>query len=141
MTTTETQQLTIARAIAYVIERHTGEPGWATESMTAVRLEHESAFGVRMLHAKARLLTTLADARAQWVASGGDPDRGPCLSHDGYDRTWQVLDDRVDVFIASLRWQSHTRAVVHMNVQGAVEPADLRLLADIIDAVEEVTRG
>ncbi len=32
-TTTETHQLTIARAIAYEIERHTGEPGWATESM------------------------------------------------------------------------------------------------------------
>jgi hypothetical protein len=131
MTTTETQQLTIARAIAYEIERHTGEPGWATESMGRIVGSEYSP----------RPLTTLADARAAWVASGGDPERGPALEFRSVDLEWLISDNAEWVHTRSGRLWASCRAPEAWEWTGIGTTEDAALLARIIRAVEEVTRA
>lgn len=167
MTYTEQQQLTIARAIAYVIERHTGVPGWATESMTGTHLWWCSLCGDVGTHAPGcedgghgslipweRPITTLADARDQWAASGGDPEKGPALSYevpalDDKDGRvgWKVYEHEVYIAVGKVHafvLLSNGRAHIGTD-PGRTPAADARLLADIIEAVEgampEVTRG
>lgn len=199
MTTyTEQQQLTIARVIAYVIERHTGVPGWATESMApwdhalasvAPDDDHhewawlfDSGFwyaddmldGIMVLSAaetatwgptdreaansvrakwpelaalvdsrnamhpatSPRPITTLADAREQWAASGGDPERGPALEwlDDEGRVAWAVDGGGWRVRVSNLERRPNGKTYVCGD--RATPLADLRLLADIIDAVE-----
>lgn len=87
--TTESDQLRIARAIAYEIECTTGDPGWATESMQPEG-PPDCPAEAECTVCGPRPLTTLAAALEAWVASGGDPERGPCLRAVGDRITWAV---------------------------------------------------
>ena len=159
MTTTETQQLTIARAIQKAIEDHTGEPGWATESMMGGHAQrgacdgqcddaHYHRDGCPRRVTTPRPLTTLADARAAWVASGGDPERGPATTWSSNGNHIEVIihDDRMSVRVGALVWcptrewePFHVAKAWLKDGNGFDLAPDLDLMARIVRAVEEVT--
>jgi hypothetical protein len=148
--TTETHQLTIARAIAYVLK----EPWavWASKSHPDPDCEKCCGAGGRRDDdvpdqwypcecLRTVPLTTLADARAAWVASGGDPERGPALEFRSVDLEWLISDNAEWVHTRSGRLWASCRAPDAWEWTGIGTTEDAALLARIIRAVEEVTRA
>lgn len=152
--------LDVASSLALLHETHLGQLGWASWLRGSAIFLNGHLVSTNSPPKQAPLWTTVY-ARARWESVGGDPSKGPCLTHSSMfdDLHWSVQDSGVLVGIGNLVWHSHrsdnatitgdqlkllassvssSLSFKSTNLDTNLTGDQLKLLASAVAAVEEV---